>query len=141
MNNDLISNFITDVCFVLGIEVPKVTHDFLDICIDTRKEQFTGEKFFVPATDEPDSEFLFYVAHNLRVRWQFLTNPDYFDFQSVEEIGIDNYDNQPAEVDAVAFASLYMIGYFQLMDDFTSVSCQTRELILKRMEEILDESL
>lgn len=46
MNNDLISNFITDVCFVLGIEVPKVTHDFLDICIDTRKEQFTGEKFF-----------------------------------------------------------------------------------------------
>ena len=141
MNNDLISNFITDVCFVLGIEVPKVTHDFLDICIDTRKEQFTGEKFFVPATDEPDSEFLFYVAHNLRVRWQFLTNPDYFDFQSVEEIGIDNYDNQPAEVDAAAFASLYMIGYFQLMDDFTSVSCQTRELILKRMEEILDESL
>lgn len=141
MNNDLISNFIADVCFVLGIDVPKVTHNFLEICTDTRKEQFTGEKFFIPATGEPDSEFLFYVAHNLRVRWQFLTNPDYFDFQSVEEIGIDNYDNQPAEVDAVAFASLYMIGYFQLMDDFTSVSCQTRELILKRMEEILDESL
>lgn len=141
MNNDLISNFIADVCFVLGIDVPKVTHNFLEICTDTRKEQFTGEKFFIPATDEPDSEFLFYVAHNLRVRWQFLTNPDYFDFQSVEEIGIDNYDNQPTEVDAVAFASLYMIGYFQLMDDFTSVSCQTRELILKRMEEILDESL
>lgn len=141
MNNDLISNFIADVCFVLGIDVPKVAHNFLEICTDTRKEQFTGEKFFIPATDEPDSEFLFYVAHNLRVRWQFLTNPDYFNFQSVEEIGIDNYDNQPAEVDAVAFASLYMIGYFQLMDDFTSVSCQTRELILKRMEEILDESL
>lgn len=141
MNNDLISNFIADVCFVLGIDVPKVTHNFLEICTNTRKEQFTGEKFFIPATDEPDSEFLFYVAHNLRVRWQFSTNPDYFDFQSVEEIGIDNYDNQPAEVDAVAFASLYMIGYFQLMDDFTSVSCQTRELILKRMEEILDESL
>lgn len=141
MNNDLISNFIADVCFVLGIDVPKVTHNFLEICTDTRKEQFTGEKFFIPATDEPDSEFLFYVAHNLRVRWQFLTNPDYFNFQSVEEIGIDNYDNQPAEVDAVAFASLYMIGYFQLMDDFTSVSCQTRELIIKRMEEILDESL
>ena len=141
MNNDLISNFIADICFVLGIDVPKVTHNFLEICTDTRKEQFTGEKFFIPATDEPDSEFLFYVAHNLRVRWQFLTNPDYFNFQSVEEIGIDNYDNQPAEVDAVAFALLYMIGYFQLMDDFTSVSCQTRELILKRMEEILDESL
>lgn len=141
MVKDFVSNFITDVCFVLGIDVPKVTHNFLKICTDTRKEQFTGEKFFIPATDEPDSEFLFYVAHNLRVRWQFLTNPDYFDFQSVEEIGIDNYDNQPAEVDAVAFASLYMIGYFQLMDDFTSVSCQTRELILKRMEEILDECL
>lgn len=141
MNNDLISNFIADICFVLGIDVPKVTHNFLEICTDTRKEQFTGEKFFIPATDEPDSEFLFYVAHNLRVRWQFLTNPDYFDFQSVEEIGINNYDNQPAEVDAVAFASLYMIGYFQLMDDFTSVSCQTRELVLKRMEEILEESL
>ena len=29
MNNDLISNFIADVCFVLGIDVPKVTHNFL----------------------------------------------------------------------------------------------------------------
>lgn len=141
MSDDLVNRFIKDVCFVLGIDVPKVTHNFLDICTDTRKEQFTGENFFVPATDEPDSEFLFYVAHNLRVRWQFLTNPDYFDFQSVEEIGIDNYDNQLAEVDAAAFASLYMIGYFQLMTKFLSVSSQTRELVLKRMEEILEESL
>lgn len=141
MNNDLISNFIADVCFVLGIDVPKVTHDLLDICIDTRKEQFMGEKFFIPATDEPNSEFLFYVVHNLRIRWQFLTNPDYFDFQSVEEIGIDNYCNQPAEVDAAAFASLYMIGYFQLILKCSSVSSHTRGLIFKRMEEILKESL
>lgn len=139
MNNDLISNFIADVCFVLGIDVPKVTHNFLDICTDTRKEQFTGDVFFVPATDEPDSEFLFYVAHNLRVRWQFLTNPDYFDFKSAEEIGIDNYDNQPAEVDAAAFASLYMINYFQLMSKYSSVSSHTRVLIFKRMEEIMGE--
>lgn len=141
MVKDFVSNFITDVCFVLGIDVPKVTNDFLETCTDTRKEQFTGEKFFIPATDEPDSEFLFYVAHNLRVRWQFLTNPDYFDFQSVEEIGIDNYDNQPAEVDAAAFASLYMINYFQLMSKCSSVSSHTRGLIFKRMEEILKESL
>ena len=141
MVKDFVSNFITDVCFVLGIDIPKITHDFSCICTDTRKEQFTGDVFFVPATDEPDSEFLFYVAHNLRVRWQFLTNPDYFDFKSAEEIGIDNYDNQPAEVDAAAFASLYMIGYFQLMTKFLSVSSQTRELVLKRMEEILEESL
>ncbi len=141
MNNDLISNFIADVCFVLGIDVPKVTHNFLDICTDTRKEQFTGDVFFVPATDEPDSEFLFYVAHNLRVRWQFLTNPDYFDFKSAEEIGIDNYDNQPAEVDAAAFASLYMINYFQLMSKYSSVSSHTRVLIFKRMEEIMGELL
>ena len=141
MNNDLISNFIADVCFVLGIDVPKVTHNFLDICTDTRKEQFTGDVFFVPATDEPDSEFLFYVAHNLRVRWQFLTNPDYFDFKSAEEIGIDNYDNQPAEVDAAAFASLYMINYFQLMSKYSSVSSHTRVLIFKRMEEIKGELL
>ena len=141
MNNDLISNFIADVCFVLGIDVPKVTHNFLDICTDTRKEQFTGDVFFVPATDEPDSEFLFYVAHNLRVRWQFLTNPDYFDFKSAEEIGIDNYDNQPAEVDAAAFASLYMINYFQLMSKYSSASSHTRVLIFKRMEEIMGELL
>lgn len=141
MNNDLISNFIADVCFVLGIDVPKVTHNFLDICTDTRKEQFTGDVFFVPATDEPDSEFLFYVAHNLRVRWQFLTNPDYFDLKSAEEIGIDNYDNQPAEVDAAAFASLYMINYFQLMSKYSSVSSHTRVLIFKRMEEIMGELL
>ena len=58
MSDDLVNRFIKDVCFVLGIDVPKVTHNFLDICTDTRKEQFTGDVFFVPATDEPDSEFL-----------------------------------------------------------------------------------
>lgn len=141
MGNDLISSFIKDVCFVLGIDVPKVTNDFLEICIDTRKEQFTGEKFFIPATDEPDSEFLFYVAHNLRVRWQFLTNAEHYDFKSAEEIGLDNFDDQPAEVDAVAFASLYMINYFQLMSKYSSVSSHTRELIFKRMEEIMGELL
>ena len=141
MIKDFVSNFITDVCFVLGIDVPKVTHNFLEICTDTRKEQFTGEKFFIPATDEPDSEFLFYVAHNLRVRWQFLINAEHYDFKSAEEIGLDNFDDQPAEVDAAAFASLYMIGYFQLMTKFLSVSSQTRELVLNRMEEIMGESL
>ena len=141
MVKDFVSNFITDVCFVLGIDVPKVTHNFLEICTDTRKEQFTGEKFFIPATDEPDSEFLFYVAHNLRVRWQFLINAEHYDFKSAEEIGLDNFDDQPAEVDAAAFASLYMIGYFQLMTKFLSVSSQTRELVLNRMEEIMGESL
>ena len=141
MGNDLISSFIKDVCFVLGIDVPKVTNDFLEICIDIRKEQFTGEKFFIPATDEPDSEFLFYVAHNLRVRWQFLTNAEHYDFKSAEEIGLDNFDDQPAEVDAVAFASLYMINYFQLMSKYSSVSSHTRELIFKRMEEIMGELL
>lgn len=46
MSDDLVNRFIKDVCFVLGIDVPKVTHNFLDICTDTRKEQFTGENFF-----------------------------------------------------------------------------------------------
>lgn len=141
MVKDFVSNFITDVCFVLGIDIPKITHDFSCICTDTRKEQFTGEKFFIPATDEPDSEFLFYVAHNLRVRWQFLTNAEHYDFKSAEEIGLDNFDDQPAEVDAVAFASLYMINYFQLMSKYSSVSSHTRKLIFRRMEEIMGELL
>lgn len=141
MGNDLISSFIKDVYFALGIDVPKVTNDFLETCTDTRKEQFTGEKFFIPATDEPDSEFLFYVAHNLRVRWQFLINAEHYDFKSAEEIGLDNFDDQPAEVDAAAFASLYMIGYFQLISKYSSVSSHTRELIFKRMEEIMGELL
>ena len=44
MNNDLISNFITDVCFVLGIEVSKVTHDFLDtvVLVNLRRSRFAA---------------------------------------------------------------------------------------------------
>ena len=59
MVKDFVSSFITDVCFVLGIDVPRVSQDFQDICIDTRKDQYAGDVFFVPATDEPDSEFFF----------------------------------------------------------------------------------
>ena len=94
MVKDFVSSFITDVCFVLGIDVPRVSQDFQDICIDTRKDQYAGDVFFVPATDEPDSEFFFCIAHDLRVRWQFLTNAEHYDFKSAEEIGLDNFDDQ-----------------------------------------------
>ena len=139
MIKDFVSNFITDVCFVLGIDVPRVTQDFQDICIDTRKDQFAGDVFFVSAIDDPDSEFLFCIAHDLRVRWQFLTNAEHYDFKSAEEIGLDNFDDQPAEVDAVAFATLYMLFYFQLLEKPVSLKPHTRELLKKRMEEVTQE--
>lgn len=139
MIKDFVSNFITDVCFVLGIDVPRVTQDFQDICIDTRKDQFAGDVFFVSAIDDPDSEFLFCIAHDLRVRWQFLTNAEHYDFKSAEEIGLDNFDDQSAEVDAVAFATLYMLFYFQLLEKLVSLKPHTRELLKKRMEEVTQE--
>lgn len=139
MIKDFVSNFITDVCFVLGIDVPRVTQDFQDICIDTRKDQFAGDVFFVSAIDDPDSEFLFCIAHDLRVRWQFLTNAEHYDFKSAEEIGLDNFHDQPAEVDAVAFATLYMLFYFQLLEKLVSLKPHTRELLKKRMEEVTQE--
>lgn len=139
MIKDFVSNFITDVCFVLGIDVPRVTQDFQDICIDTRKDQFAGDVFFVSAIDDPDSEFLFCIAHDLRVRWQFLINAEHYDFKSAEEIGLDNFDDQPAEVDAVAFATLYMLFYFQLLEKLVSLKPHTRELLKKRMEEVTQE--
>lgn len=139
MIKDFVSNFITDVCFVLGIDVPRVTQDFQDICIDTQKDQFAGDVFFVSAIDDPDSEFLFCIAHDLRVRWQFLTNAEHYDFKSAEEIGLDNFDDQPAEVDAVAFATLYMLFYFQLLEKLVSLKPHTRELLKKRMEEVTQE--
>ena len=141
MVKDFVSSFITDVCFVLGIDVPRVSQDFQDICIDTRKDQYAGDVFFVPATDEPDSEFFFCIAHDLRVRWQFLTNAEHYDFKSAEEIGLDNFDDQPAEVDAVAFAALYMLFYFQLLEKVASLKPHTWELLKKRMEEITQEVL
>ena len=141
MVKDFVSSFITDVCCVLGIDVPRVSQDFQDICIDTRKDQYAGDVFFVPATDEPDSEFFFCIAHDLRVRWQFLTNAEHYDFKSAEEIGLDNFDDQPAEVDAVAFAALYMLFYFQLLEKVVSLKPHTRELLKKRMEEITQEVL
>lgn len=141
MVKDFVSSFITDVCFVLGIDVPRVSQDFQDICIDTRKDQYAGDVFFVPATDEPDSEFFFCIAHDLRVRWQFLTNAEHYDFKSAEEIGLDNFDDQPAEVDAVAFAALYMLFYFQLLEKVVSLKPHTWELLKKRMKEITQEVL
>lgn len=139
MIKDFVSNFITDVCFVLGIDVPRVTQDFQDIYIDTRNDQFAGDVFFVSAIDDPNSEFLFCIAHDLRVRWQFQTNAEHYDFKLAEEIGLDNFDDQPAEVDAVAFATLYMLFYFQLLEKLVSLKPHTRELLKKRMEEVTQE--
>lgn len=42
MSDDLVNSFIEDVCFVLGIEVLKVTHDFLDtvVLVNLRRSRF-----------------------------------------------------------------------------------------------------
>lgn len=44
MSDDLVNRFIKDLCFVLGIDVPKVTHDFLDtvVFVNLRRSRFAA---------------------------------------------------------------------------------------------------
>ena len=89
------------------------------------------ERFAKLQAAMPQVEFVDISAACMRMRM----------VKSAEEIGLDNFDDQPAEVDAVAFAALYMLFYFQLLEKVVSLKPHTWELLKKRMEEITQEVL
>lgn len=88
---------------------------------------------------KPSPDLLFSVAHELRHLWQAETDGDlYFKgYKTLREIGdVDIYNQQPAELDANAFASAIMAANFGISPTFDALSEDTKALIKARAKEL-----
>lgn len=85
---------------------------------------------------------LFSIAHELRHAWQFFIKDPRFDLESYQKsntLSAEEYNLQPCEIDANAFAHIMMVDFFGVTPTYNGLSKKVTDKIKERIEEILQE--
>ena len=86
----------------------------------------------------PDA--LFAISHEMRHIWQ-AKSQDFKDYKSSAELSIEDYNLQPEEIDANAFAKIIMEQELHLSPQFTGLSDVVKEKINERAKVIKSHDL
>lgn len=140
----MIEEFITDVCELLEIEVPKISYDTSHFPTKTTLAQCEPSinTIYLNKTDKPNPDYIFSISHELRHIYQYQTDEKFYlsgykpsnKCSSVEE-----YNLQVAEVDANAFASIIMVEYFSMKPQWNGLSDKVINAIDNRINIIIHE--
>lgn len=112
----MIKKYIKEVCEILNIKEPAISYDASHFPTPTTWAVCNSDTIFLKKVTEPNPDYLFAIAHELRHIWQIQTDPDYFlaNYKDSTKLSKESYNLQPAEVDANAFASIIMNDFFCL---------------------------
>lgn len=139
----MIHDFINDICDILNIPVPSISFDTSNFQTNTMMAQVnsSGDTIYIKKYDKPNPDQLFSIAHELRHIWQIKNHHDiYFsNYQTVDMVGTEKYNLQPAEVDANAFASIIMVEFFRLQPQYKGLSDSVVFAIKNRIDELVTE--
>lgn len=139
----MIHEFINDICDILNIPIPSISFDTSNFPTDTMMAQVdsSGNTIYLKKYDKLNPDQLFSIAHELRHIWQIENYHDiYFsNYQTVDKIGTERYNLQPAEIDANAFASIIMIDFFHLKPQYNGLSDSVVSSIKNRIDELVTE--
>jgi Zn-dependent peptidase ImmA (M78 family) len=133
--------YIKNLCDLLDIQAPKMSFDTSHFPTDTTMAlcDWSGDTIYLKQCKDPDPDYLFAVAHEIRHVWQIKSNRDHYfaSYKSVDQCSDpDSYNLQEAEIDANAFAGVVMIEYFGMRPLFSGLSNMVKNKIGKRMFEI-----
>lgn len=138
--NEVIKEYVAEICERLSIRMPKITiggklptKTMLAACSSDGEE-------IVLQYGNVNLDAIFAIAHELRHAWQIRTaEGEYTDgYRDSSELGIEDYNLQPAELDANAFAALIMIEFFGVYPKFNGLPETVKEKIIERMNEIAE---
>lgn len=137
----MINKYISDICDILEIAIPKISYDTSNFKTLTTMAQCKsdGSTIYIRKLDKPNPDYMFSIAHELRHVWQIQTDYDLYlsDYKPVDILGIEKYNNQLAEIDAHAFASIVMMDFFNLAPLYNGLSEFTISLIEDRIDYII----
>lgn len=141
MDKKEIFNFVSEVSFILCIEPPKIeyrsqeffpTSTMLAMC-DSDGSEVSAVYVRENAGQTPD--LLFSIAHELRHCWQIKNIPRIMeDYKESQKLTVEEYNLQPAEIDANAFAGTVMIEFFGIKPLFQGLSENVRTRIYDAMK-------
>lgn len=133
------------VCRDLGVDPPSVV-------LRSRRQMPTettlamlsedGSSLLLRRDKQTGFDAAFSVAHELRHKWQQQTDPErwFTGYRpSADCADADEYNLQPAELDAQAYAMLVMITLFNVRPLFHGLSDRVIAAIRRRAEEIIEE--
>ncbi|MBO7713957.1 MAG: ImmA/IrrE family metallo-endopeptidase [Methanobrevibacter sp.] len=136
----MINDFILDVCDYMGIDPPELSYNTDHFSSDTMIAQCSpdGSTIFVkPYEKRPTMDHYFAIAHELRHVWQIRTDKNKYmaDYKPVSLCGsIEEYNLQPAEIDANAFAAAVMMDAFGVKPLFENQSEKVKSEIWDRVK-------
>lgn len=138
--------FISNICRVLKISVPAISHDTSDFTSDTMMAQvnLTGDTIYIKDLSEPNPDLFFAIAHELRHIWQLNYKREiYFTCYKTTNScsSLKEYNLQPAELDANAFAGLAIIYFLNLQPLFEGMDEDLKNKIFERMEYLITNGL
>lgn len=138
----MIKKFLTDVCRLLKIDVPKISYDISHFYTKTTMAQCNPELdiIYLTKTDKLNLDYAFCIAHELRHIYQYQTNEKFYlsDYKTSNKcLSIEEYNLQIAEIDANAFAAIVMIDYFQMSPQWNGLSGKVIDAINKRIDFLL----
>ena len=136
------NDFIKYICNILKIRAPKLLNDASHkFTSKTRIAEIDLDNNIIYLKDDKiNYDKLFAIAHELRHLWQSDVDHKFYfsNYQPSDQLDIDEYNQQPAEVDANAFGGLVMEYLFNIYATWDSFSDETCDMIYDRMEEIED---
>lgn len=139
----MINKFIKEICKILKIKIPSVSFDTSCFASPTTVAQCgnNGTCIFLKKYDKPNPDQFFAIAHELRHVWQHKYNRAVLGgYKPIDLcVSVDEYNLQPAELDANAFAYIIMNEFFGLQPQFNGLSDDVKNEIKKQAERIILE--
>ena len=140
----MIEEFITDVCELLKIEIPKISYDTSHFPTKTTLAQCepTANIIYLTKIDKLNPDYVFFIAHELRHIYQYQTDEEFYlsGYKSSNKCSsVEEYNLQIAEVDANAFASIIMVEYFSMKPQWNELSDKVINAIDNRINIIIHE--
>ena len=140
----MIKEYITDICNLLKIEVPKISFDSTNFKTKTTLAQCEPELnvIYVKKIDKPNPDYLFSIAHELRHLYQYQKDKQFYfsKYKTSDKcLSVEEYNLQIAEVDANAFAAIIMTDCFRLQPQWNGLSNRVINGINKQINIIIRE--
>lgn len=127
---------------VLRIECPPIKADASELQGLSLAALIDGTLYYNPNVKEK-WDIYFSIAHELRHVWQMKKHRFvYFkNYKTREELSVEDYNNQDAELDANAFGALIMESTFGVQPRFIGLSETTKNKIFALSERLNNEYL
>ena len=145
MKKEQMIQFANAVCEVLNLtNIDIEIEDGLKAGSSTTMAIYDNEKKVIKIKNSVQTlDLLFAIAHELRHAWQIKENEAYWmnGYKSVKELGVEDYNLQPAEIDANAFGAIIMMDIFGVKPLWHGLTKNVIQEIDLRIAELKKETL